>query len=159
MTTEAKFPEVVEAVRLAVLGRLPEEQPVKFAHGFIGEVQGLLGLDFAGGDGIFARQRRDKFCGQVQRALNKLAETRVLVKSGKGRDVRYWSPAAWEAHQAREAAEQAARAAIDARKANLMRRTRLLVADATFWMTAPSRVEMNLDTLAELLDLAERAGS
>jgi hypothetical protein len=160
MTTEARFADVLAATRDAALGRLPEEQPVEFAQGFICEVQHLLGLDFSGRDGIYVRIDREKFCGQVGRALAKLAAERVLVKSGEGRgNIRYWAPASWEVYQAREAEQEAARGALDARKVNVMDRIRRLAGDASFYVTIPERITMDLDTAAALLALAERAGS
>jgi hypothetical protein len=158
MTAEAKFSEVVEAVRQAALGRLPEEQPVEFASQFIEEVRVLLNLNFSGRDGMYARQDRDKFAGQVGRALDKLAsaDSRVLVKSGQGRgNIRYWSPSAWEAYQSLEADRKAAKIALDARKTNIYDRIRRLNGDAQFYVTTPGRITMDLDTAAALLDLAE----
>ena len=159
MTAEAKFSEVVEAVRQAALGRLPEEQPVEFASQFIEETRVFLDLDFSKGDRL-ARDQRERFVGQVGRALDKLAAERTLVKSGQGRgNVRYWAPAAWEAYQSLEADRKAASAALDARKSDLMSRIRRLNGDAQFYVTTPGRITMDLDTAAALLDLAERARS
>lgn len=153
MATEAKFSEVVEAVRQAALDE--ESQPVEFDHILIGRAEKALGLDFSNGDWL-SRQQRDKFVGQVGRALARLANDGALVKSGEGRgNIRYWAPAAWEAHLAREAEREAARAALDARKADVMGRVRRLTGDAIFYVTTPERITMDLDTAAALLDLAE----
>ena len=156
MATEAKFPEVVEAVLQIALD---EDGSVEFDHILIGQVEKALGLDFSNGDWL-GRQHRDKFAGQIGRALSKLAAERTLVKSGKGRgNIRYWSPAAWKADQAREAEREAARAALDARKTNVYDRIRRLAEDANFYVTTPGRITIDLDTAAALLDLAERARS
>lgn len=158
MATEAKFPEVVDAVRLLALDE--EDQPVEFDHTIIGRAERALGLDFSGRDGIFVRQDRDKFAGQVGRALDKLAAERVLVKSGQGRgNIRYWAPDAYTAHQAREAEREVAARGLADRKADVMRRTRLLVADAVFYVATPDRITMDLAAASALLTLAERAGS
>jgi hypothetical protein len=155
MTAEAKFPEVVEAVRQVALDE--EDQPVEFDHTLIGRVERVLGLDFSKGDWL-ARKQRDTFCGQVSRALTRLSSptSRVLVKSGEGRgNIRYWAPAAWEAHQELEAEQKAAKIALDARKLNVMDRIRRLTEDARFYVTIPERITMDLDTAAALLALAE----
>jgi hypothetical protein len=157
MTDEAKFSEVVEAVRLAVLD--DESQPVEFDHTLIGRVEGALSLDFSKGDWL-ARKNRDRFVSQIQRALGKLVAERAIVKSGRGRgNIRYWSKEGYKAHLVREEEEKAAEAALEDRKAHLMQRTWLLAGDATFYVAHRSQITMSLDTLAALLDLAERAGS
>jgi hypothetical protein len=157
MTAEAKFSEVVEAVRLVALDE--SDQPVEFDHTLIGRAERALGLDFSKGDRL-SRDQRERFVGQVGRALDKLAAECVLVKSGQGRgNIRYWTPAAWEAHQALEADQEAAKAALNARKVNVMDRIRRLTGDANFYVTIPERITMDLDTAAALLALAERAGS
>jgi hypothetical protein len=159
MTAEAKFSEVVEAVR--EIGLDESDQPVEFDHTLIGRVERALGLDFSKGDWL-ARQQRDKLSGQISRALTRLSSptSRTLVKSGEGRgNIRYWAPAAYTAHQAQEAEREAARAALDARKLNVMDRIRRLTDDARFYVTVPERITMDLDTAAALLALAEKAGS
>jgi hypothetical protein len=157
MVTEAKFSDVVAAVRDVALDE--ESQPVAFDNHVISRAQKILGLEFPATE-WHSQPDREKFVGQVGRALAKLASPAegVLVKSGEGRSIRYWAPAAWEAHQAQEAEREAARAALDARKADIMRRIRLLNGEALFYVTTSGRIEMNLDTAAGLLALAERAG-
>jgi hypothetical protein len=156
MTSEAKFPDVVAAVLGAALN---EDGPVHADYKLISRAQEALGLEFPP-TGVFARQDRDKFAGQVGRALGKLAAEGLLVKIGKGHgNVRYWAPAAWESHQEREAERESVRAALEARKADITQRIRRLDGKAVFYVTTPSTITMTLDTASALLDLAERTGS
>ena len=158
MTAEAKFSEVVEAVR--EIGLDEADQPVEFDHILIGRVETALGLDFSKDDWL-TRQQRDKFCGQVSRALTRLSSprSRVLVKSGEGRgNIRYWAPDSWEAHQVQEEEREAARIALGKRKTDVYDRIRRLTGDAMFYVTIPERITMDLATAAALLDLAERTG-
>jgi hypothetical protein len=157
MTAEAKFSEVVDAVRLLALDE--GDQPVEFDHTLIGRVERALGLDISNGDWI-GRQARSKFVGQVGRALDKLAAERVLVKSGQGRgNVRYWAPAAWEIHQAREAHATAEEQVLIERGARLRARLKALDLPGGWSDYGHTGVVMDLDVLAALLDLAERPGS
>lgn len=156
MAIEAKFSDVVDAVRAAALD---EDDYTEFGHQFISEAEQALRLDFSEGDWL-ARQQRDKFCGQVKRALDKLAADGVLVKTGEGRgNIRYWSPAAHEAHQAREAEREAARQAVKNLKERLMLRIGAMGLPGNCYVASSSQITMDLERVAALLDRADGASS
>jgi len=159
MTTEVKFPEVLAAVRAHVIGQTSYTEPSD--DGFRRQIAHDLRLNF-NENGYWYRNSWDRFCAQASRALNKLAEEGVLVKSGAGRNrVQYWTPAAWEEHQQqladRRASEQIAyqRAGEIAARFAALGVTRTAVFPSGMFEVTAVRLD-ELTALEALLDLAEK---
>jgi hypothetical protein len=155
VSTEAKFVVVVAAVR-----KQAADWPhaIEASYGFTSAVAESIGLDFSNPDGVPGVQRAwEKFCNQVYRALNRLADENVLVKGKNGGGTVWRTPAVQaEFDRVAAGASEDERALIE-RGARLRARLKSLPVPGGWSDYGHTGVVMDLDALEALLDLAEKA--
>jgi hypothetical protein len=155
MSTEAKFVVVVAAVR-----KQAADWPhaIEASYGFTSAVAESIGLDFSNPDGVpGVRRAWERFCNQVYRALNRLADEDVLVKGKNGGSTVWRTPAVQaEFDRVAAGASEHERALIE-RGARLRARLQALALPGGWSDYGHTGVVMDLDALEALLALAEKA--
>lgn len=121
MQTEAKFAEVLEAVRTYVTDY---PHTIEVDELMTSQIAKNLNIDLRSGSRPWEhRATEEKLTGQVRRALNKLAEAGTLVKVSDGHRVEFSTPETHARRQREHAEREAEQQAVDKRTKGKMKRT------------------------------------